>query len=117
MPLGKSRPSRRSSLGLWYHCSTSVSDLRHRPAGARRALAARRFPPPWSVDDPDVKLGQACFIVRDGTFLAGHHGETMHPAGRNLVGILVLIFGFLVGVVIQEGWYWIAQKISEAIFG
>lgn len=51
------------------------------------------------------------------TFLAGHHGETMHPAGRNLVGILVLIFGFLVGVLIQEGWYWIAQKISEAIFG
>ena len=51
------------------------------------------------------------------TFLAGHHGETMHPAGRNLVGILVLIFGFLVGIVIQEGWYWIVQTIYEAIFG
>jgi hypothetical protein len=25
----------------------------------------RRFPPPWSVDDPDMKLGQDCFIVRD----------------------------------------------------
>ncbi len=25
----------------------------------------RRFPPPWSVDDLDVKLGQDCFIVRD----------------------------------------------------
>ena len=25
----------------------------------------RRFPPPWSVDDPDTKLGQDCFIVRD----------------------------------------------------
>jgi hypothetical protein len=25
----------------------------------------RRFPPPWSVDDPDTKLGQSCFIVRD----------------------------------------------------
>jgi hypothetical protein len=25
----------------------------------------RRFPPPWSVDDPDSKLGQDCFIVRD----------------------------------------------------
>jgi bifunctional non-homologous end joining protein LigD len=24
----------------------------------------RRFPPPWSVDDPDMKLGQDCFIVR-----------------------------------------------------
>jgi hypothetical protein len=25
----------------------------------------RRFPPPWSVDDPDMKLGQACYMVRD----------------------------------------------------
>ena len=25
----------------------------------------RRFPPPWSVDDPDMKLGQECFILRD----------------------------------------------------
>jgi hypothetical protein len=25
----------------------------------------RHFPPPWSVDDPDIKLGQDCFIVRD----------------------------------------------------
>jgi hypothetical protein len=24
----------------------------------------RRFPPPWSVDNPDVKLGQDCYIVR-----------------------------------------------------
>ena len=28
-------------------------------------MAERRFPPPWSVDDPDTKLGQDCFIVRD----------------------------------------------------
>jgi hypothetical protein len=27
----------------------------------------RRFPPPWSVDDPDVKLGQDCFIVCNAT--------------------------------------------------
>jgi hypothetical protein len=25
----------------------------------------RRCPPPWSVDDPDMKLGQDCYIVRD----------------------------------------------------
>jgi hypothetical protein len=25
----------------------------------------RRFPPPWSVDNPDMKLGQDCYIVRD----------------------------------------------------
>lgn len=27
--------------------------------------SARRFPPPWTVEDPDTKLGQDCFIVRD----------------------------------------------------
>jgi hypothetical protein len=26
----------------------------------------RRFPPPWSFEDPDPKLQQQCFIVRDG---------------------------------------------------
>ena len=25
----------------------------------------RRFPPPWSFEDPDPKLQQQCFIVRD----------------------------------------------------
>jgi hypothetical protein len=29
-------------------------------------MTVRRFPPPWSVDDPDMKLGQDCYIVRDG---------------------------------------------------
>jgi hypothetical protein len=28
-------------------------------------MPERRFPPPWSVEDPDTKLGQTCFIVRD----------------------------------------------------
>ena len=28
-------------------------------------MPERRFPPPWSVNDPDVKLDQDCFIVRD----------------------------------------------------
>jgi hypothetical protein len=27
--------------------------------------APRRFPPPWSVEDPDPKLERQCFIVRD----------------------------------------------------
>jgi hypothetical protein len=26
---------------------------------------SRRFPPPWSVDDLDVRLGQECYIVSD----------------------------------------------------
>jgi hypothetical protein len=25
----------------------------------------RRFPPPWSVEEPDQKLDRRCFIVRD----------------------------------------------------
>lgn len=50
-------------------------------------------------------------------FLAGLHGDTMHPAGRNMVGALVLVFGFLVGAVIQFGWYWIFEKLYAAIFG
>jgi hypothetical protein len=32
---------------------------------------ARHFPPPWSVDDPDMNLGQTCFIVRD------HDGQAL----------------------------------------
>ena len=30
-------------------------------------MTKRRFPPPWSVDDPNMKLGQDCYIVRDGS--------------------------------------------------
>ena len=30
-------------------------------------MSSRRFPPPWSVDDPDTKLGQDCFIIRDAS--------------------------------------------------
>jgi hypothetical protein len=31
----------------------------------------RRFPPPWSVDDPDPQLERQCFIVRD------HNGRAL----------------------------------------
>lgn len=50
-------------------------------------------------------------------FLAGHHGDGMHPAGRNLVGVLVLIFGFAVGGVIQTAWYYGMHKAWTAVFG
>jgi hypothetical protein len=50
-------------------------------------------------------------------FLASHHGGTMHPAGRNLLGFLVLVFGFGLGLVVQVTWYWICQTVYEAIFG
>ena len=39
------------------------------PAAMRAALGlgmtARRFPPPWSVEETDPKLARQCFIVRD----------------------------------------------------
>jgi hypothetical protein len=35
------------------------------PETTKPIMTARRFPPPWSVDDPDAKLGQGCYIVRD----------------------------------------------------
>jgi hypothetical protein len=45
-------------------------------------MPEHRFPPPWSVDDPDMKLGQDCFIVRDanGQALAYVSYLRMNPA-------------------------------------
>ena len=34
-------------------------------------MSARRFPPPWSVEDPDPKIERQCFIVRD------HNGQAL----------------------------------------
>jgi hypothetical protein len=44
--------------------------------------SARRFPPPWSVEEPDPKLDRSCFIVRDtnGQALAYVYFED-EPAG------------------------------------
>jgi len=39
-------------------------------------MIERRFPPPWSVDDPDRKLGQDCYVVRDANG---------HPLGLRLI--------------------------------
>jgi hypothetical protein len=36
----------------------------------------RRFPPLWSVDDLDMKLGQNCFIVRDRNGQAVAYGTS-----------------------------------------
>jgi hypothetical protein len=50
-------------------------------------------------------------------FLAGHHGDTMYPAGRNMIGVFVLISGLIVGAAVQFGWYWMVQNIYDVIFG
>jgi hypothetical protein len=53
------------------------------PRGAAflSGMPQRRFPPPWSVDDPDMKLGQDCFIVRDanGQALAYRSATSQNP--------------------------------------
>lgn len=51
------------------------------------------------------------------TILRGDHGGTMPPAARNFVGALVLIGGLIVGMVVQYGWYWMFEKLRDAIFG
>jgi hypothetical protein len=33
----------------------------------------RRFPPPWSVDEPDPKLQQQCFIEDEVRLIAAHN--------------------------------------------
>ena len=47
---------------------------------AVQPVTQRRFPPPWSVDVPDMKLGQDCYIVRDANPLAYVYFG-MSPAG------------------------------------
>jgi hypothetical protein len=39
---------------------------RDRRAALVLALMSRRFPPPWSAEEPDPKLDRQCFIVREG---------------------------------------------------
>src|SRR6185369_14778297 len=46
--------------------STILTNWKITRTAVRFAVPQRRFPPPWSVDDPDTKLGQDCYIVRDG---------------------------------------------------
>ena len=43
----------------------------------------RHFPPPWSVDDPDTKLGQDCYIVRDAD---GHALAYVYFSGKGPFG-------------------------------
>jgi hypothetical protein len=52
--------------GIAEHLKLVLSIIDGRgPLGNSSQMSSRRFPPPWSVDDSDRKLGQSCFIVRD----------------------------------------------------
>jgi hypothetical protein len=45
-------------------------------------MSSRRFPPPWSVEEPDPKLDRQCFIVRDA------NGQAMTSVCRQEKGAL-----------------------------
>jgi hypothetical protein len=58
-------------------------------------MTPRRFPPPWSVDDPDIKLGQDCFIVRDANGQAPayvYFKEELGGSARLSCGVPRLIY-------------------------
>ena len=42
----------------------------------------RRFPPPWSVDDPDPKFDRECFTVRDANGQAAAVPTRLWPHTR-----------------------------------
>jgi hypothetical protein len=53
-------------------------------AAKLRRLLQRRFPPPWSVEEPD-KLDRRCFIVRDGNGQALAYVYFEQERGRRAV--------------------------------
>jgi hypothetical protein len=63
----------------------------------------RRFPPPWSIEDPDPQLERQCFIVRDhnGQALAYLHFE--EEKGRRSAAHLLT----------RDEAPWIAANIAE----
>jgi hypothetical protein len=65
--MASSDPMARRHVCLPPQLSEAVPDIRSHRQHSSDAMPEpeRRFPPPWSVDDPDMKLGQDCFIIRD----------------------------------------------------
>jgi hypothetical protein len=68
-----------------------------------------------------VNLIPAASIAIPGYYglalLSGTYGQRMHPVGRNLSGVLVLILGLAVGGVIQFTWYYGLQSAWTSLFG
>jgi hypothetical protein len=56
-------------------------------------MEPRRFPPPWSVDDPETKLGQTCSIVRDANeyALAYVYFEKARRIAANIAKLPILL--------------------------
>jgi hypothetical protein len=50
---------------------------------------ARRFPPPWSVEEPDSKLDRRCFVVRDANGHALAYVYFEGEAGRQAAAKLL----------------------------
>jgi len=53
-------------------------------------MPARRFPPPWSVDEADAKLDRRCFIVRDANGQALAYVYFEDEPGRRSAAHLLL---------------------------
>ena len=51
-------------------------------------MPERRFPPPWSVEEPDPKLDRRCSIVRDANGQALVHVYFEEPGRRAAAHIL-----------------------------
>jgi hypothetical protein len=45
--------------------------------------------------------------------LSGHRANNLNPAARNLLGIIVIAIGFLLGIAIQLGW----AALLQGLFG
>jgi len=44
--------------------------------------------------------------------LSRHLGTRLNPIARNILGVFVIVSGFLVGAMIQFGWYLLLHWVS-----
>jgi hypothetical protein len=58
----------RAAVDKWRHpsfaCQKTEAHFEPDQIGTA-GMPERHFPPPWSVDDPEMKLGQDCYVVHD----------------------------------------------------
>jgi hypothetical protein len=76
---------------------------RPRPCGGRSAHRhGRRFPPRWSVEDADTKLGQDRFIVRDADVRALAYEYFKDESGRRSAANLLTSLGASLRAISRE---------------